>query len=173
MPETERPVIEGHRLYNVLMVCTGNICRSPMAAGLLGHHLPSAMKARIAVASAGTHALHGHQAQEDAVAAMHRRGIAIGGHRARQLTRDIARGADLILTMEALQLITVKRLLGWGHNKSCLISAFNPQGPQADIEDPYGEPPEAYEACIQVLQPCIWGVIGWLEKELSEAGPRR
>jgi len=144
------------------MVCTGNICRSPMAAGLLSHYLPADLKARIEVTSAGTHALHGHQAHENAVAAMARIGIDISGHRARQITRDSARGADLILVMEAVQADIVKKLLGWGGSKPRMISEFDSETPVSDIDDPYGAPLEAYQDCIQTLRPCIKGVLLWL-----------
>jgi protein-tyrosine-phosphatase len=149
------------------MVCTGNICRSPMAAGLLRHYLPADLKARIEVTSAGTHALHGHQAHEYAVAAMARIGIDISGHRARQITRDIARDTDLILVMEAAQADIVKKLLGWGASKPRMISEFDSETPVNDINDPYGDPLEAYQDCIQTLRPCINGVLLWLGTNLQ------
>ncbi len=144
------------------MVCTGNICRSPMAAGLLSHSLPADLKARVEVTSAGTHALHGHQAHEHAVTAMARIGIDISGHRARQITREIARRTDLILVMETVQADIVKKLLGWGGSKPRMISEFDSKTPVNDIEDPYGAPLESYQNCIQILRPCIDGVLLWL-----------
>jgi len=149
------------------MVCTGNICRSPMAAGLLSHYLPADLKAHIEVTSAGTHALHGHHAHEHAVAAMARIGIDISDHRARQITRDIARGTDLILVMEAVQADIVKRLLRWGGNKPRMISEFDSETPVSDIKDPYGDPLEAYQDCIQTLRPCINGLLLWLGKNIQ------
>jgi protein-tyrosine-phosphatase len=144
------------------MVCTGNICRSPMAAGLLRQCLPDDLKQRVDVTSAGTHALHGHKAHDYAITAMSEIGIDISNHRARQITREMARGADLILVMEADQGDMVKRLLGWSRNKPRRIGEFHPQFPLGDIEDPYGRPLEAYQVCIQTLQPCIEGVNLWL-----------
>lgn len=144
------------------MVCTGNICRSPMAAGLLRHVLPHELKRRIEVTSAGTHALHGHRAHKEGVTAMAEIGIDISDHRARQITRDIARGSDLILVMEAAHSSIVKRLLGWGRSKPRKISEFHPEGLLEDIADPYGAPLEAYRDCIRVLRPCIEGVRLWL-----------
>lgn len=149
------------------MVCTGNICRSPMAAGLLHHALPDELKQRIEVTSAGTHALHGHRAHEDAVTAMSEAGIDIGNHRARQITRDIARGSDLILVMETAHCNTVKKLLGWGRSKPRKIGEFHPQEPLKDIADPYGAPLEAYRDCIRILRPCIEGVLQWLNHNLA------
>ena len=63
-------------MNEILMICTGNICRSPMAEGLLRHLLPPQAQAQITVRSAGTHGLHGHQAEPNAIAAMAQWGIA-------------------------------------------------------------------------------------------------
>ncbi|MFL5359908.1 MAG: low molecular weight phosphotyrosine protein phosphatase, partial [Myxococcales bacterium] len=74
----------------VLMVCTGNICRSPMAQVLLA----DALKKRgidVAVESAGLGALVGHPADPIAVKLMQARGLDLSGHRGRQLTREIIR----------------------------------------------------------------------------------
>jgi protein-tyrosine phosphatase len=153
-------------MFKVLMVCTGNICRSPMAAGLLSHYLPVDLKSQVEVSSAGTHALHGDQAEPHAVRAMDKIGIDIRHHRARQVTREIARGSGLILTMEAAHVRKVSRLLGWRHSKPIMISEFNMQIPAHDIDDPYGGPLPAYEDCIHTLRPCIKGVIFWLGNNL-------
>jgi protein-tyrosine-phosphatase len=83
----------------VLVVCVGNICRSPMAEALLRARLGH--RPRFDVSSAGISALVGHPADEQAVALMKERGIDIGPHRARQLTPQLAAGADLILVMES------------------------------------------------------------------------
>ncbi len=152
--------------FNILMVCTGNICRSPMAAGLLSHYLPDSLKTQVRVLSAGTHALHGHQAEPPAIQAMDRIDIDITGHRARQITREIARETDLILTMEAAHNQWVKGLLKWRQNQPRRISEFNLQVPAHDVADPYGGSVEDFEACIRTLKPCIKGVILWLGNNL-------
>ncbi|MGD9215086.1 MAG: hypothetical protein PVJ84_09745 [Desulfobacteraceae bacterium] len=153
-------------MFKVLMVCTGNICRSPMAAGLLDHYLPDDLKMQVEVTSAGTHALHGHQAEIHAIYAMDQIGIDISRHRARQITRDIARGADLILTMEAAHSKKVKSLLGWRNKKVQMISKFNPHSPIHDIADPYGGQLEEYERCIETLKPCLNSLIQWLKNNI-------
>lgn len=149
-------------MFNVLTVCTGNICRSPMAAGLLEHYLPPDLFERVTVTSAGTHGLHGHQAEPNAIEAMAELGIDIRGHRARRIGRDIVRSADLILTMEDAHSHDLKRLIRWRQNPPRMISEFNPRTVAHDIEDPYGARLEAYQTCLRTLHPCVQGVILWL-----------
>lgn len=157
--------------FEVLMVCTGNICRSPMAAGLLRHRLPPALQGRVAVSSAGTHALHGHQAEPLAVQTMADTGIDIRDHRARHITREMVRQADLILTMEQAQLETVQQMLGWNKFHVQLLMNFDPLADGPEIEDPYCGPLSGYQACLQTLEPCIAGVIAHLKgRLLTDAG---
>lgn len=155
--------------FEVLMVCTGNICRSPMAAGLLRHCLPPALQGRVAVNSAGTHALHGHQAEPLAVQAMAAADIDIRDHRARHLTREMVRQADLILTMEQAHLETVRQMLGWNKFNAQLLMNYNPLADGPEIEDPYCGPFSAYKACLETLEPCIDGVIAHLKGRLLPA----
>ena len=133
-----------------------------MAAGLLSHYLPKDLKDRVEVSSSGTHALHGHQAQENAVEVMARLGVDISHHRGRQLTREIGKSADLILTMEASHIDFIKHMLAWRRVKPRLITEFDHQSPTIDVQDPYGEPLPAYQDCLRTLRPCIKGVILWL-----------
>ncbi len=151
------------------MVCTGNICRSPMAAGLLRHRLPPPLQGRVLVGSAGTHALHGHQAEPLAVQTMARIGIDIRDHRARHITREMVRRADLILTMENAQLHTVHQLLGWRKDNAQLLMNFNPLALGPEVDDPYGGPLSVYQACLETLEPCIEGVVAHLTARLLTA----
>jgi len=145
--------------FEILVVCTGNICRSPMAAGLLQHLLPSDIKGRIKVGSAGTYALHGHQAAPHAVDTMARAGIDIRSHRAQQATSDLVRPADLVLTMERVHQQIVRHLIFWNRSRVKLLSEYDPKCDVMDIPDPYGKPPEAYQACLEIMQPYIELVI--------------
>jgi protein-tyrosine-phosphatase len=161
---TENPAPS--KAFEILLVCTGNICRSPMAEGLLKHLLPAHLKQRVRVSSAGTHALHGNQAAPNAVRVMAGEGIDIRAHRARLVSREIVGGADLTLAMEMGQVKALRNLLLWKKDQVRLLSAFDPQNDSLDapqIEDPYGGDLPEYQACFRILRPCIDGLIDWLK----------
>src|SRR2546430_12784605 len=83
----------------ILLVCTGNICRSPLASALLERALLERGIEGIAVGSAGTGAWDGAPVSEGAYLVGLERGLDLSGHRARLLPREPVDGADLILTM--------------------------------------------------------------------------
>jgi len=85
-------------INQILVVCIGNICRSPMAEGLLKRDLP-----KIKVSSAGLDALVGYGADPIAVEIMAEQGIDIQSHRARMLTDNLVRQSELILVMDNAQ----------------------------------------------------------------------
>ncbi len=87
-------------MAHVLVICTGNICRSPMAEGFLR----SALERRFGldaptVDSAGTQGWEGSPAQRESIVAAREREVDISGHVARRVTRALVEGADLVLTM--------------------------------------------------------------------------
>ena len=149
-------------MFNIVMVCTGNICRSPMAERLLIRMLPEDLRKKVRVKSAGTFALHGHQAAAEAVEALMQLGIDLSDHRARQLTRQIEKEADLLLAMEGQHIDFIKSLRLWGRSKAKLLGEFVSADEPPEIEDPYGQPIEAYQACIEALKPCLLGLVAWL-----------
>ena len=149
-------------MFHVMMVCTGNICRSPMAAGLLAHYMPADIKERVEVSSAGTHALEGYKAHEHAIETMAQLGIDIDHHRARQLTRPLARSADLILTMEFNHLREIQKIQGRKQAEPRLLLDFDHQSAEVEVDDPYRNPLSAYQECVHVLRPCIKGIILWM-----------
>lgn len=84
----------------ILVVCTGNICRSPMAEGFLRRDLQARFGPdAAAVTSVGLYAMDGHEVTEGSVVAARERGVDIAQHRATQISVDAVREADLILCM--------------------------------------------------------------------------
>ncbi len=99
-------------MASVLVVCTGNVCRSPVAEGMLR----AGLQARLGedaplVASAGTAGWEGSGATPESVAAAAERGVDISGHTARRLLAEHVAGADLVLAMAAEHRWEVVRLL--------------------------------------------------------------
>lgn len=129
---------------SILTVCTGNICRSPTAERLLAQLLPNKT-----VTSAGVGALVDHEADETAMKVASDHGLSLAGHRARQLTREIARSADLILVMERSHLEAVTQMVPEARGKTFLLAHWMPA---KEIADPYRRSQDVYEIIYQQIQ---------------------
>ncbi|NUO86051.1 MAG: low molecular weight phosphotyrosine protein phosphatase [Cupriavidus sp.] len=139
-------------IKTVLVVCIGNICRSPMAQGLLRQALPEAN-----VVSAGLGALAGKPADAHAIAVMREIGVDINGHRARQLSRAMATRADLILVMDHTQRQDLQHLHPATTGRVFRIG----EHAGFDVPDPYREARPAFENVLQLLQR---GVQAWVPR---------
>jgi protein-tyrosine phosphatase len=137
------PVKLGPELvFAVLVVCTGNSCRSPMAAGILERLLTAE---RAFVESAGTAAPVGSPATGNAVLAAAEHGADLGAHRARQLDAALIRRADLVLVMENAHRRRVASLVAEAAPRTRLLGEYVPgAAPGAEIADPVGRPLEEY-----------------------------
>ena len=130
----------------VLFVCTGNTCRSPMAAAALAHALGSE-SGRVDVSSAGTAAWDGQPVTEASLEVTARDGIDLRSHRSRRVTPALLRGADLVLVMERGHLNAV-HALGANPKHTHVLSEWpEPGEPELPISDPFGASIEAYEEC--------------------------
>lgn len=128
------------------MVCVGNICRSPMAEGLLRARF--AKRGHGHVESAGLAALVGHAADPFARALMAERGIDIGTHRARQLTQALVMHADLVIAMEEIHVKDIEGLVPAARGRVHAIGKFG----GFEVPDPYGEPRPAFERALALIE---------------------
>jgi len=128
----------------ILMVCTGNTCRSPMAQVIAANLMPEAK-----VLSAGVFAGPGSPASTEAVHAMSRRDLDLSSHQSQPLTAEMVEQADLIFTMTE------------SHRQAVLNAAPEADGktqrldPNSDIQDPYGGPQDLYDQTALQIEAAI------------------
>lgn len=135
----------------ILVVCVGNICRSPAAEGFLKKFLSQIGKTDCQVASAGISAVVDSAASPHSVTVMTKRGIDISSHIARQLTPDMMLSHDLILVMETDQKKFLEQSFPFARGKVHLVGKFQ----NRQIEDPYLKPIEAFEKMANDLEICL------------------
>lgn len=131
----------------VLMVCVGNVCRSPMAAAVLADRLARRGIA-VVVESAGLAALVGRPADPLAQALLRERGLDLSGHRARQLTTQLIRDFELVLVMDADQQAEVERLLPGARGRVHRLGRFG----GFDVPDPYRQERPAFERALALVE---------------------
>jgi tRNA threonylcarbamoyl adenosine modification protein (Sua5/YciO/YrdC/YwlC family) len=145
-------------LRTILYVCTGNLCRSPMAAGIARKHLaerlgvdiPELEQAGYRVGSAGTAALDGTPASGDSVEVMKEIGVDIGDHRSKPLTVSVVRDADEIYVMSPHHLDAVKEIDWDSAPRAKLLSPYG-----SDIQDPIGLPRNVYRRVRDEIRDAI------------------
>lgn len=133
-------------------MCIGNICRSPMAEGLLKQALPG-----VQTTSAGLAALVGQGADPLAVSLVAEAGVDISAHRARMLTDAIAREADLILVMDEQQKEQIAKQYPYARGRVFRLAEAAGQ----DIPDPYRQAPEVFHTTFALAQS---GVNAWVQR---------
>jgi protein-tyrosine-phosphatase len=150
---------------HILIVCTGNICRSPMAAGLLKHALagqPAPLKS-LKVVSAGVAARPGDAVSENAVIALKKAGIDISGHRSRPLTQKMLDDALVVFGMTESHRAIVQYKAMPVPKHLHLFRDFLPPPAEKEIGDPYGGPLKLYETARDEMVEAIPSVLEFLK----------
>ncbi|PYJ76157.1 MAG: hypothetical protein DME77_06905 [Verrucomicrobia bacterium] len=161
-------------MKSVLFVCTGNICRSPIAEGLFRRLLGN--RKEIEVASAGVHAVHGQPPSLYAVQVCEEEGVDISGLRSQPLTAALIDRATHIFAMTGAHLETIQMLFPQGAEKSFLLREFEEPGTTVwrDVPDPIGLGREVYEDCARTIKNALPSVLAFVEQgQLVRPGAAR
>ena len=161
---------------NILFVCTGNTCRSPMAAALLRQLLNErgGEFENVRVSSAGLYARPGAPAAPEAVETMRGYGVDLSNHLARELAREELVAADLILTMTNAQKKQIIKIYPAVKDRTYVLreylSANRTAGKdQWDVPDPFGQPLAVYQQCATVLEKDLRALIELLASASEES----
>lgn len=141
-------------MKNILVLCTGNVCRSPTAEYLLRKNLDPG---KYAVESAGIGAVVNSAPEASAEKVARDHGLDISGHFSRQVTMDMLRWADMVLVMEKKQKLCLLERYPWLEGK--IFRYGEPM--KVDVPDPHGRPENAFVMAwnfIEKLTPY------WVEK---------
>jgi len=150
----------------IITVCTANICRSPMAAGLLQHALqaePEPLRS-IQVLSAGVAAHQGELVSANSVNALRKVGIDISGLRSQPLTPKLVKDALAIFCMTESHRAMIELRFDPPPRNLFLFREFMPRGSDIEIGDPFGGPLSVYEACRDEMVEAIPSLVEFLRK---------
>ncbi|HBT3181197.1 arsenate reductase/protein-tyrosine-phosphatase family protein [Klebsiella aerogenes] len=138
---------------SILVVCTGNICRSPIAERILSN----AMK-NLQINSAGLGALIGHSADLSAIRVAEKNGVSLEGHKGKQFSSEMARQYDLVLVMDKGHLERISQIAPEIRGKTMLLGHWLNK---SEIPDPYKQSDEAFDFVYKLIeQSCKL----WIEK---------
>ena len=146
-----------NKIHSVLLVCTGNSCRSVMAEELLKKLLKELGKADIVVRSAGIRALNGYPPTNETIEVMKEAGIDSSGFKSTGITDELIKEADLILVMSTIHKLEIIKRVPAAASKTFLLSDYGRDDKgyrtvNQEIPDPIGLPVLAYKTCLGMIK---------------------
>jgi len=153
----------------VLILCKGNICRSPFADQWLQIKV-SEEKLSLQISSAGLDTVPGKAAFPLAAIVSREYGIDLGRHRTVTVSEKLVADADIILVMELAHIRQLLEKFPDARRKTFLLGHFAQSKPLTDIRDPYGDAPEAFARCYSILSAACDGFLVYLRKQVRQHG---
>lgn len=129
--------------HNILVVCVGNICRSPLAEARIRQLAPS-----LRIDSAGVQALVDHPADPESQKQAQMHGMDLSSHKAKQLTEALCLQNDLILVMEERHIDSVCQISPSARGKVMLLGRWSNN---QEIPDPYRKSPEHFASAYNLI----------------------
>ena len=140
---------------NILFVCTGNTCRSPMCEGFFRKLIRDAKRTDLQCESAGLAAFPASPASSNAVEVMKQAGIDLSGHRASGLTAERIEKADRIIVMTASHKAAILNRCPEARSKVFLLGEFASGPSKGDIADPFGGNTGVYQECFREMKSAL------------------
>lgn len=161
--------------FTILVVCSGNTCRSPFAEGLLRRLLADRLRIPVQIFSAGTSAVAGAPVTPNALRAAQEHGVDLAGRSSTPLTVDLIERADMILAMEKSHRDRISRMSRAAAAKTRVVTELAPESGLAEVPDPFGSGIETYRRCFRDLRTILTEALPLLAEtvEHDESRPGR
>lgn len=138
---------------NILFVCTGNTCRSPMAEAYFKNLCEKAGVDNFVVSSAGTCTYDGLPVSENSIKAVASEGIDLSGYKSSAISHDLIMEADHIIVMSINHKLQLSQYYPESLPKISLLLEF--VGKDCDVADPYGGNQDTYDKCFAEMKPAL------------------
>ncbi len=147
----------------VLFVCTGNICRSPMAEAYFRHLCDADGLADIEVMSAGLCVFEGGQASDVALKVLEKENVVLDNFESSPVDESLLRDADAVVSMTNSHNLELKSLFPEDGNKFCTLLSY--VNSEEDVSDPYGGDIAEYTACLEKMKPALHALLKHIKAE--------
>jgi protein-tyrosine phosphatase len=157
--------------FNILFVCSGNSCRSPIAEGLMKTKLTNEFRERVTVDSAGTLGLDGNPATDFAIHVASELGADISQHRSRGISEELVKDADIIFAMTPEHQAYLEKAFPEVRDNVFLLKTFDRQpGEEFDefIDDPIGGTLAVYRECARIINEELERILPRLARLIEE-----